>query len=94
MSKAILVIDAPKGCGYCPCLDYLYFGAFCGVTNSKIEYDFDTGEYKRPDWCPLLPLPERKDTSHLTGATLDHVVERQYKQGFNDCLYLLNGGII
>ena len=91
MSKSILVIDMPTECRECPCISGYDFGTYCEAADKEIEYDYEKLEFTKPIWCPLLPLPERKDISHLTGATLDQVIERQYKQGFNDCLYEIRG---
>ena len=54
MSKVMLVMDEPKTCADCPCLTELSTD-FCYIT------DEDVSPYgKRPDSCPLRPVPEKK----------------------------------
>ena len=75
--KAILVIDMPKGCCECNCaIDLCH-----GTIPSQEWYN------KRPSWCPLRPMPEKKsielacqkeDAGNEYGAGL--IV------GWNDCI--------
>lgn len=48
MSKAILVMDMPKNCIYCPLSEW----ATCRITKKC-----HTG-YERPTWCPLREVKE------------------------------------
>lgn len=55
MSKSVLVINTPKYCALC----VLRSGVshpFCRVNNRDI-----TDLSIRPEWCPLKPLPEKKE---------------------------------
>lgn len=92
MSKSVIVIDTPESCSDCPCCSHYDFGSYCEVKNKELEYDYEKIIFIKPEWCPLIPLPERKDISHLTGHSLVQVFERQYKKGYNDCLSDLKGG--
>lgn len=80
MSKAILVIDMPRYCNECPICASYQTGAFSPreywcVASENIGVDPD----KKPDWCPLRPLPEKK--------IIWHIDERSNKErGYNDCL--------
>ena len=59
--KAILVMEMPENCLECPCGDGC--GESCQVTDMEIgtcEDDYINGQYDKPVWCPLVPMPERK----------------------------------
>ena len=77
--KAILVInEMPDNCRAC---HYKCFEA-----NLRDEY--------RPYWCPLKPMPNKKE-GYQTGATLwDGTPEirfNEYSIGWNDCLDEITG---
>ena len=57
--KAVLVIDMPECCDYCPVCRFFGMSGFteCTVMNDKVNRDGQT----RPDWCPLKPFPETKE---------------------------------
>lgn len=76
MNKAILVMDMPKNCLYCPLSNW----ATCRITKKC-----STGYY-RPDNCPLRPLPDRKKE---TDASTDYEYYRM--QGYNMCVEELGG---
>ena len=68
--KAILVIDMPKGCCECNCaIDLCH-----GTIPSQEWYN------KRPSWCPLKPMPRKKQIS------LREDYDAYYKMGWNDCI--------
>ena len=76
--KAILVIDIPKDCYDCPCY-YEDLGK-CEAINKTVKADYDV----RPSWCPLRPLPERKDEGSVLKPLPFEVY--MYRYGFNECL--------
>ena len=51
--KAILVIDMPENCFKCKLQDW---------ANCRIVKGCHTGD-TRPDWCPLIPAPEKRQTT-------------------------------
>ena len=59
MNKSILIIDTPNSCADCS----LKRGLFCGENgNSLYEYiHYDESLNDKPSWCPLKPLPEKKE---------------------------------
>ena len=72
MSKSVLVIDTPENCYDCPfgteyCGNSEYEGrcelAECLDSDMKLitEEHYDYESKSRPAWCPLKPLPERKE---------------------------------
>lgn len=74
--KSILVIDTPKSCFECPLMYY-----DCMVIKDDRKYE--TREDRRPDWCPLKPLPKPKDIDEVEWG--DDLALGEIK-GWNDCL--------
>lgn len=93
MSKSILVLKTPSNCRTCP-LRYDSYGQceVCIVKDEVVDSFYETDT--KPKWCPLIPLPEPKDLSkYTTGSTdLYNVIQYSHDQGYNDCLYEINGG--
>ena len=86
MSKSLLLIDTPACCDDCPLKlwDALseYYGA-CVPTLKEVNSVTD--EYKEnedrdtiPSWCPLKPLPRKKNKDFHPNIV--------YANGWNDCL--------
>lgn len=75
MSKSVLVINTPKYCALCV-LRSGVLHPFCRVNNRDI-----TDLSIRPDWCPLKPLPDKRDTK-MTGADWNC----GYNDGWNACV--------
>lgn len=75
--KSILLIDTPKSCRECYFQKGLtVYGYACGLEN-KMNEDARC----RPDWCPLIPFPER----HIAPKTATGY-EIGYEDGWNECL--------
>jgi len=57
-------LEMPKDCPMCPFAHYDRFDTFCGcdITRGKrwaVKNDKDYAESStRPDWCPLIEVPE------------------------------------
>lgn len=70
MSKSVLVIDTPENCLDCQFCYELDEGAeaCCSISDEdkdtslmkKIDCEYGYCQGK-PDWCPLKPLPEKKE---------------------------------
>lgn len=72
MSKSVLVIDTPKSCYNCP-FGTEYYDIYIYKGNCELAEHLGkimtllTEEYygfeskSRPEWCPLKPLPEKKE---------------------------------
>ena len=80
MAKAVLVMDMPECCVDCCCG---YFERYtkelnlvCGATGE------DANNVGKPDWCPLLELPEHK----LTIGTESESDRILMNVGYNACL--------
>ena len=95
MSKSALVIDTPENCYNCPfgtasCSDLEYEGS-CELADC-LDYDailmteehYDCESKSRPDWCPLKPLPEKKEYI----VPIDNVESQKdiIAVGWNACL--------
>ena len=84
--KKVLIIDEPKNCSYCPCLDDLQADN-CRATGKKftegarIQMEKDLPYI--PSWCPLRDLPEHK----MDWRNGDF----GYESGWNDVLDLIGG---
>ena len=80
MSKSVLVMKTPENCR--SCMHIGTFRYFCRITCKDIE-----DASVRPDWCPLMDLPE-KDNGDYPSNTVD----AGYAQGWNTCLDEITGG--
>lgn len=98
MSKSVLVIDAPENCYDCPfgtsyCGELEYEG-YCELADC-LDYDvilmteehYDCESKSRPDWCPLMDLPE-KDNGDYPANTFD----AGFVEGRNQCIDEIGGG--
>lgn len=62
MSKSVLVMETPEWCADCSLLvGCTEANPKCNAVNKPIDY-ID----KRPDWCPLKPLPEKRGMQRPT----------------------------
>ena len=75
--KAILVIDMPENCIECP-LHQRYCGAICRALEKEHT---DERFYHREDWCPLRPMPIKKEALMGMGK-----INFGKALGWNDCL--------
>ena len=78
MSKCVLVMDMPSSCEECilrnegACFPVSKENSICGVY-------YTMKEGRKPDWCPLRELPEKKE------IRLDHALH-EYESGYNACI--------
>jgi hypothetical protein len=69
--KAVLVIDMPNNCEECKIIHLQGHG----------ESICDSGDWsKRPDWCPLKPLPQKRINKDCL------VVHEIWNEGYNACI--------
>lgn len=100
MRKSALVTDTPKNCYDCPfgteyCGDSEYEGccelAECLDSDMRLitEEHYDYESESRPDWCPLKPLPERKEYI----VPIDNVESQKdiIAVGWNACIDKITG---
>ena len=102
MSKSVLVIDTPQNCYDCPfgtgyCGDNLEYEGLCELADC-LDYDeiliteehYDCESKSRPEWCPLKPLPEKKEYI----VPIDNVEAQKdiITVGWNTCINEITGG--
>lgn len=96
MSKSALVIDTPENCLDCQFCYELDEGveACCSISDDdkdtslmkKIDCEYGYCQSK-PDWCPLIDLPE-KDNGDYPANTSD----AGFVEGWNQCVDEITGG--
>ena len=87
--KAVLVMDMPECCNYCPLGYFLGIGGAtgCRAMNDRVNRD---GQVKA-NWCPLKMLPEGKQPEIFSVGSLIEEYYSEYNRGFNDCLDAIGG---
>lgn len=101
MSKSALVIDTPENCYDCP-----FGTAYCGEIEYEglceladcLDHDvilmteehYDCESKSRPDWCPLKPMPEKKEYI----VPIDNVESQKdiIAVGWNTCINMIVKG--
>ena len=90
MSKAVLVMNATENCASCPFKtlygDAGYYvceaGRYCGKKWGRVDLN------SKPDWCPLRPMPEKKQEEVPVAYT--HF--GAYIDGWKACIDAIGGG--
>lgn len=62
--KGIIVVDIPECCDYCSVGRIFGFESGVECLASPREGICVSGygfQIKKPDWCPILPMPEREE---------------------------------
>lgn len=80
MSKSVLVIETPEKCDLC-----MYIGtfhSFCKINCRDIK---DTSV--KPDWCPLMDLPEKNNGDYPANTS-----DAGFVEGWNQCIDEITGG--
>lgn len=88
MNKAILVIDKPESCDYCPV--GRIFG-MSGQVECMASKDIRANNNGRiiPDWCPLKEMPERKEKIEYCGngvLGINDMSKSRFNDGYNACI--------
>ena len=85
MSKSVLVIDTPESCRSCYLRGFTLNLQYCRGKLKDIK-DVST----KPDWCPLKPLPEKKEYI----VPIDNVESQKdiIAVGWNACIDEITGG--
>ena len=93
--KSVLVIDTPNSCVLCPVSCYSeYWKEYhcCGREYYRTIDNYDWQRKQmckddiRPEWCPLLPLPEK-----LKGNNSIYYQWGDYEDGWNHCIDAILG---
>jgi len=63
MGVYIKDVEMPKNCWKCPfCLDFEFLDPYeCAACMHDFEDGIDIYENSRPDWCPLVEVPDHGD---------------------------------
>lgn len=56
--KAVLVVDMPDCCAHCPLMDDDIVGEYCNAHDDDY-IDIPDVLGGKPNWCPLMELPEQ-----------------------------------
>lgn len=83
MNRSILVIDTPENCRSCYLRGFTLNLQYCRGKLKDIK-DVST----KPDWCPLMDLPE-KDNGDYPANTFD----AGFVEGWNQCIDEITGGM-
>lgn len=83
MSKSVLVIDTPESCRSCYLRGFTLNLQYC---RGKLKDIKDTST--KPDWCPLMDLPE-KDNGDYPANTSD----AGFVEGWNQCIDEIAGEV-
>ena len=88
----LFAMEEPESCAECPCSDYCT-KTYLDMKREKLEVN---EKCKKPDWCPLQPLPERKPHIQYSGngvIGINQMCEHEHNLGYNECrLRILLGG--
>lgn len=93
MSKSVLVMDMQENCDKCKIRAINL--AWCNVARKSTSHHSSgkpIDERKRPDWCPLTPIPEKKKENVLSSSPLIGGIFSEYSKGWNDCIDVISGG--
>lgn len=96
--KSVLSIDTPENCYDCPfgtayCGELEYVG-LCELADCLdcdeiliTEEHYDCESKSRPDWCPLKPLPKKKEERDWRSK-----LSLEWVRGWNTCISKITGG--
>ena len=98
MSKSVLVIDTPENCydcpfgtAYCGELEYVGYCELAGCLDYDVilmtEEHYDCEIKSRPEWCPLMDLPEKDNGDYLANT-----FDAGFVEGRNQCIDEITGG--
>ena len=86
--KGIIVVDVPSCCGsfrlYFPARDR-HTGAYSGSCRVCPTLRVESIREK-PSWCPIRPMPERKETGGNPPNPMIGAAELSFRMGWNDCI--------
>lgn len=85
MAKAVLVMDNPESCFEC---NFLYCDEDTNLDSCQAREEarpVDSETYKKPDWCPLRKLPEKKEELSVDEYEFGGL-GKAFVSGWNACL--------
>ena len=90
MSKAVLVIDMPESCDYCRMASLVSNDDVMCAIDRMTKRKYEDACKDRPDWCPLVPLPE-KVTEPIDSEDVGKDYSEGTMDGWNACLDAIGG---
>lgn len=96
MSKSVFVVDTPENCIDCQFCYELGEGveACCSIMDDgkdkslMKEIDCEDGYCQgKPDWCPLMDLPEKDNGDYPVNTS-----DAGFAEGWNQCIDEITGG--
>lgn len=91
--KGIIVVDMPECCDMCRFSSQAYGTelfdegeCYCTISMESVD---NIAEGNKPSWCPIRPMPERKDVPR-TGYMINEIFGEEV--GWNDCIDSIAGG--
>lgn len=84
MAKAVLVMNMPERCADCPLRNSEKTSYLCCYLTLK---NISSADYydKKPDWCPLRELPEKKEELPVEKYEFGGL-GKAFTSGWNTCL--------
>lgn len=92
MAKGVIVVDMPEYCDYCPVGRIFGFesGVECLIaTNGRSCVSGYGIKVKKPEWCPIKPMPDRWEVCGKYPQPGKPVPS--YRIGWNACLDKIEG---
>ena len=89
--KEILIVDMPNSCHGCRFheVDDDYTVEDVDVCNAYCDVILEEELKEKPKWCPLKPLPQKKEMGMELQGCYDQMFEHN---GYNKCIDELLGG--
>lgn len=94
-NKSVLILDTPETCVDCQFCCEFHEGtkACCSITDDDTdkslmkEIDCEDGYCQgKPNWCPLKPLPKKKEEEYWRSK-----LSLAWIRGWNDCIDVIAG---
>ena len=96
--KSMLIIETPRSCVTCPLSFYNNAWREHQCRGRDYYRTIDNYEWQgkqcgndnRPEWCPLSPIPKKKDLKHYIqrgdAKSMTHMTMFILDQGYNNCI--------
>lgn len=85
--KGILILEIPERCSHCLMRSVSYDASVCQLEIRKVN----PKEKNRPEWCPIKPIPEKKEPIENPASIPGAYIEG-YSDGWNDAIKEIEKG--
>lgn len=93
--KGIIVVDIPECCDMCRFSSQAYGTelfdegeCYCAISMESVD---NIAEGNKPSWCPIRPIPERKDFDGYVENPMIGTSAFAFRMGWNACLDRIEG---